>query len=54
VSRLTSTQILERLVAMPTVSRDSNLPLVAWVRDYLDGFGIRSAYVANEEGTKAT
>jgi acetylornithine deacetylase len=53
MTKLSSTQILERLVAMPTVSRDSNLPLVGWVRDYLDGFGIRSAYVANDEGTKA-
>ncbi len=37
---LTPRQILERLVAFPTVSRDSNLALVDWVEGYLGGFGI--------------
>lgn len=46
-------ELLERLIGFPTVSRDSNLPLVDWVRDYLDGFGVRSQLVADTEGTKA-
>ena len=33
----TARDILARLVAFPTVSRDSNLPLIAWTEDYLRG-----------------
>lgn len=39
---LTPLQIMERLVAFPTVSRDSNLPLVDWVQSYLSEQGIES------------
>ncbi len=46
--------ILERLVAFPTVSRDSNLDLVAWVEDYLAGHGVASTRVWNAERTKAS
>jgi acetylornithine deacetylase len=45
--------MLERLVSYPTVSRDSNLDLVAFVEDYLDGHGITSARVASDDGRKA-
>lgn len=38
---LTPRQLLDRLVAFPSVSRDSNLPLVDWLEDYLAGHGIR-------------
>ncbi|WP_163846175.1 acetylornithine deacetylase [Pseudooceanicola aestuarii] len=38
-SRLTPFQIMETLVAFPTVSRDSNLPLIDWVQDYLEAHG---------------
>ena len=37
---LSPRDILERLVAFPTVSRDTNLPLVDWVEEYLAGHGI--------------
>ena len=37
MSTLGTVEILERLVGCPTVSRDSNLPLIDWVRNYLDG-----------------
>ena len=33
-------ELMCRLVAFPTVSRDSNLPLVDWVEDYLGRHGI--------------
>lgn len=33
--------MLEKLIAFPTVSRDSNLGLIEWVRDYLAGFGVK-------------
>jgi acetylornithine deacetylase len=51
--RLEARQILERLVAFPTVSRDSNLELVDWVEEYLDGFGVRAHRTWNADGTKA-
>ncbi|WP_284164434.1 acetylornithine deacetylase [Frigidibacter sp. SD6-1] len=45
--------ILERLVAFPTVSRDSNLALIDWVEAYLADHGIRAHRVWNEDRTKA-
>jgi len=39
-TRLSPREILEKLVSFPTVSRDSNLPLVDWVDEYLAGHGI--------------
>lgn len=33
-------EVMEKLVSFPTVSRDSNLPLVDWVEEYLNGHGI--------------
>ena len=32
---------MEKLVSFPTVSRDSNLPLIDWVQDYLEGHGVQ-------------
>ncbi|QYK39860.1 MAG: acetylornithine deacetylase [Paracoccaceae bacterium] len=52
-ARLTPRQILDRLVAFPTVSRDSNLPLVDWVEGYLGGFGIAAHRHWHHDGTKA-
>ncbi|GAB1380531.1 acetylornithine deacetylase [Pararhodobacter aggregans] len=46
-------EILERLVAFPTVSRDTNLPLVDWLQGYLAGHGIDSHRVMSPCGTKA-
>ncbi len=37
---LSPREILDRLIAFPTVSRDSNLPLIDWVEEYLTGHGI--------------
>jgi acetylornithine deacetylase len=48
-----SINILERLVAFPTVSRDSNLELIGWVRDRLAERGIDCALVHDATGTKA-
>ena len=46
-------QLLERLIAFDTTSRNSNLELIAWVRDYLSDFGIESLLVHDETGSKA-
>ncbi len=45
--------MIGRLVSFDTVSSRSNLALIDWVRDYLDGFGVASRLVPNEDGTKA-
>jgi len=45
--------ILSRLVAFPSVSRDSNLPLIDWVEGYLAAHGITSARVPSKCGTKS-
>lgn len=38
--RLSPLEIMTRLISFPTVSSETNLPLVDWVADYLDGHGI--------------
>lgn len=44
---------LERLIAFPTVSHNSNLDLIAFVREELAGLGIDSQLVHDETGKKA-
>jgi acetylornithine deacetylase len=44
---------MEKLVSFPTVSRDSNLPLVDWVEDYLNSHGITAHRHYNEDNDKA-
>lgn len=53
VKPLSPREILERLVAFPTVSRDSNLALIDWVEEYLEGFGIAAQRVWNRDRSKA-
>jgi acetylornithine deacetylase len=48
-----SVEMLQRLVAFDTTSSNSNLELIHYIRDYLDGHGVASTLVPNEEGTKA-
>ncbi len=45
--------LLAKLVAFPTVSRDSNLQLIDFVVDYLSHFGITAHRVFNDDGDKA-
>lgn len=45
--------ILARLIAFDTTSRNSNLALIEWVEAYLGARGVASRRVANAEGTKA-
>lgn len=42
-----------RLIGFDTVSRKSNLELIHWARDYLDGLGIASRLVHDDDGAKA-
>ena len=52
-TKLTPIEILEKLVAFPTVSRDTNLPLVDWVEAYLNSHGIDCHRYYHESGEKA-
>jgi acetylornithine deacetylase len=48
-----SIDMLKRLVAFDTTSRNSNLELIRHIQDYLGGHGVQSTLVPNAEGTKA-
>jgi len=50
---LDTVAILERLVGFPTVSRDSNLPLIDWIRNYLADHGVDSQVIHDDTGRKA-
>ncbi|WP_147106149.1 acetylornithine deacetylase [Tateyamaria sp. syn59] len=39
--KMTPLELMTKLISFPTVSRDTNLPLVDWVEGYLDDHGIR-------------
>ncbi len=45
--------ILARLIAFDTTSRNSNLDLIVWVEDYLAGHGVASTRVVNADASKA-
>ena len=46
-------EMIERLVAFDTTSRNSNLELIEYVRGYLEDLGIESELVFDDEGGKA-
>jgi len=49
----TSLDHLEKLIAFPSVSREPNLDLIAYVQHFLQGLGVDSLLVHNEDGRKA-
>lgn len=49
----TPREMLEKLVAFPTVSSNSNLDLINFVEDYLTSHGVPSHRVTNDAGDKA-
>ena len=51
-TRYTPRDMLARLVAFDTTSRDGNLPLIEFVEDYLDGWGIPHLRVDYEKSKK--
>ena len=53
MSDRSSRALLERLIAFPTVSRDSNLEMIEFIRHYLGDLGVRSELFYNAERTKA-
>jgi len=45
--------ILDKLVGFDTVSANSNLALIDWVADYLDGYGVKCTLTRGADGAKA-
>src|SRR3546814_6635002 len=45
--------MIERLIAFDTTSRNSNLELIHYVRDYLKDLGVAAELVHDGEGRKA-
>lgn len=45
--------MVKQLIEMPTVSRDSNLDLIHWVRDHLKSLGVDATLVHDATGKKA-
>ena len=52
-TRTTTIDLLERLVSFDTTSRNSNLPLIGFIRDYLEGFGVTYRISTDATGQKA-
>jgi acetylornithine deacetylase len=48
-----SIDLIKKLISFDTTSRNSNLELINFIRDYLKGLGIESLLVPDETGTKA-
>jgi len=53
MSELRSRALLAKLIGFATVSRDSNLALIEFVRDYLHGLGVHCELIYNAERSKA-
>ncbi|MDF1855663.1 acetylornithine deacetylase [Pseudooceanicola sp.] len=51
--RLTPFEIMEKLVSFPTVSRDSNLPLIDWVEAYLNSHDVATFRHLHKDEPKA-
>ena len=52
--RPTTRDLLDRLVAFDTTSAKTNMPLIDFVKDYLDGHGVESQLVPTPDGLKAS
>lgn len=51
--RYSSREMIDKLVSFDTTSHKSNLELIAFIEDYLSGYGVASQLVRNEDDTKA-
>ncbi|MEM8688058.1 MAG: acetylornithine deacetylase [Pseudomonadota bacterium] len=52
-TRYTPRDLIDKLISFDTTSHKSNLDLIAFVRDYLAGWGVDSLLLPNEDGSKA-
>src|SRR5438132_405194 len=53
-AELASLDMIRKLIEMPTVSRDSNLALIEYIRDYLGSLGIESRLFFSDDRKKAS
>jgi acetylornithine deacetylase len=53
MSEVSSRELLDPLIGFATVSRDSNLELIAFIQDHLQGLGVESELFYNPGRTKA-
>jgi acetylornithine deacetylase len=53
-SDLSSLELIQKFIESPTVSRDSNLKLIEFIRDYLADLGVNAHVFKNAEQTKAS
>lgn len=51
--QMSSMQLIEKLIGFDTISRNSNLALIEWVADYLDGYGIGCELFYDDDHQKA-
>lgn len=51
-TRYTAKEMLEKLVAFPSVSSESNLPIIDFIEGYLAQYGVKSTRVPDETGLK--
>ena len=49
----TSLELIEKLVAFDTTSRNTNLDLISFIQEYLANLGITSSRIHDETGSKA-
>jgi len=52
MSDFTSTQLLEKLISFDSTSRNSNVPLIDFIQEYLEGHGVQSRRVDYEKDNK--
>lgn len=50
---LAALPLIEKWISFASVSRDSNLPLIEWTREYLASYGIESQLTFDDTGRKA-
>lgn len=53
MSQTDTVAVLERLIAFPTVSSDSNLELIDWIREFLAQHGVEARLTFDDDGRKA-
>ena len=51
--QLTAMPLIRTLIGFDTTSRESNLALIDWVREYLAGYGVDVALTFDDERRKA-
>lgn len=51
---MTVEQILSKLISFPLLGGESNLSIIHWIQDYIEGFGIDTFLVPNKTNDKAS